>query len=289
MPRRKGSVFFVISFGLHLVLLGALVWLSLMEDTQRLEGSVDGGEIVQVAMLEAPAQPEPEPEPPAPEPTPEPTSAPATPRPTPTATPAPTATPRPSPTATPRPTATATPQPTPSPTPRPTATRTPRPTPTPTPESRGAIDPSRARELRGTPTPASPSRSSQSSSRTPAPDRTETGGSQSNRQTETTQGATTLKGLGLPDYYAREALNRLARNFRVPPEREENVEAVLAFRISRNGTISNIRVTRSSGKSELDGLARRALENTGRFAPFPDGFDRPHADVEVTFSFRSGS
>ncbi len=290
MPRGKGTVFFAISFGLHLVLLGALVWLSLIDETERLEGSVDGGEMVQVAMMDAPAAAEPDPPPPEPEPEPEPTPEPqpteapatATPRPTPTSTPAPTATPRPTATATPEPTATRTP--------RPTATPTPRPTATPTPESRGAIDPNRARELRGTPTPASrpDSSSSSSPSRTPNPSRTPTGGSSSNTPTEARSGSTTLKGLGLPDYYAREALNRLARNFNVPPDKEESVEAVLAFRISRNGTISRIRVTRSSGNSELDSLARRALETTSRFAPFPDDFDRPHADVEVTFSFRSG-
>lgn len=226
-----------------------------------------------------PPEPEPEPTPPPAEPT----APPSTPRPTPVpATPAPTATPRPATptaTATPRPTATA--APTPRATPRPTAT------PAPTRTRAAALSPDAARELRPAPTPRSPDRNP---SNTPV-SRTPSGGggpSSSNRQTETTRGATTLKGLGLPAYYAREALDRLARNFNVPPDRERDVEAVMAFRISRNGTISRIRVVRSSGDSSLDEMARRALETTRSFAPFPDDFDRPHADVEVTFSFRSG-
>lgn len=101
-----------------------------------------------------------------------------------------------------------------------------------------------------------------------------------------TKGGTTLKGLGLPDYYAKEALERVSKYFLVPPEQEQDLTATITLRVARNGALSNTRVERSSGNSELDQLALRAIEMTGQFPPFPDDFEREFADVEITFSFR---
>lgn len=95
-----------------------------------------------------------------------------------------------------------------------------------------------------------------------------------------------MKGTGLPEFYAVAALEKLAKYFNVPPDKQREVSAVLRCRIDASGRISNIAVVQSSGDSELDGFARTALERCQTFSPFPDSFDKPHVDVEISFTFR---
>jgi colicin import membrane protein len=102
---------------------------------------------------------------------------------------------------------------------------------------------------------------------------------------EANEGPTSLKGMGLPDSYAREALNRVARYFIVPPDKEQSLTCMIGLTINRSGKLSNIRVSRSSGNQELDQIALDALNSTGNFPPFPDDFEKDSADVDISFSF----
>ncbi|MBI1289935.1 TonB family protein [bacterium] len=237
----------------------------------------------------------------------------ATPKPTatPKSTPKPTSTPEPKkekPRETPKPTAKATPAPTSTPkaTPQPTATpekkrepaktpspvKTPKATPTATPF---VMTPDLSNKLRARLAP----NSIQSSTTVQ-----KTSGSKSNKadnpkagdkEGKTTSGSSigspmssgsaSLKGHGLPDYYARMALEKLARNFRIPPEDETNKQAMVTFRISRDGQLTMVRISSSSGSSDLDQYALDAVEKTARLAPFPDDFEKDFLDVEVGFSF----
>lgn len=256
-------------------------------------------------------RPEPDPEPEAEEPqpkqTPAPRETPAPEKPKPTPTPKPQSTPRP--TAKPE----STPKPTPAPKkevekPKPTPTKSPAPSPTKAPEKRRepARTPSpKKAEPKATPFVMTPELSGKLRQRlAPGTTSSTSAVKASNKTSNSTagtaagksavgsssgsamkEGAASIKGHGLPDYYARLALEKLARNFRIPPEDETKKEALVGFRIDRDGTLSRIRITRSTGDSKLDAYATAAVERTARLAPFPDDFEKEYLDVEVGFSF----
>lgn len=254
-------------------------------------------------------RPEPDPEPEAEEPQPKQTPAPRE-------TPAPEKPkPTPKPQSTPRPTAKpeSTPKPTPAPKkevekPKPTPTKSPAPSPTKAPEKRRepARTPSpKKAEPKATPFVMTPELSGKLRQRlAPGTTSSTSAVKASNKTSNSTagtaagksavgsssgsamkEGAASIKGHGLPDYYARLALEKLARNFRIPPEDETKKEALVGFRIDRDGTLSRIRITRSTGDSKLDAYATAAVERTARLAPFPDDFEKEYLDVEVGFSF----
>lgn len=58
---------------------------------------------------------------------------------------------------------------------------------------------------------------------------------------------------------------------------------VMTFRISANGSISNIRMAQSSGNSSMDYSATRALQSIDAFRPLPNDFIGAY--VDVTFDF----
>ncbi|MCC6545536.1 cell envelope integrity protein TolA [Candidatus Sumerlaeota bacterium] len=103
---------------------------------------------------------------------------------------------------------------------------------------------------------------------------------------QASEGATTLKGLGLSDNYAKEALARVARYFMVPPDKEKDIATIVSVTISRSGKLSNMKISKSSGSPDLDEIAMNALESTKNFPPFPDDFEKDSADVEISFSFQ---
>jgi TonB family protein len=100
------------------------------------------------------------------------------------------------------------------------------------------------------------------------------------------RGSTSLRGAGLPEYYAKAALDKLAKFFRVPPDKQQEITSVISCRIDKKGTITNVRVSRSCGIDELNQIAMAALKNTRRFNPFPDDFDRNYIDIEISFTFK---
>jgi protein TonB len=59
--------------------------------------------------------------------------------------------------------------------------------------------------------------------------------------------------------------------------------AVVTFRISTNGTVSNIRVSQSSGNSSMDYSALRALQSIDAFRALPNDYMGSY--VDVTFDF----
>jgi protein TonB len=59
--------------------------------------------------------------------------------------------------------------------------------------------------------------------------------------------------------------------------------AVVTFRISSNGAVSNIRMTQTSGNSTMDNSTLRALQNIDSFRPLPNDYMGSY--VDVTFDF----
>lgn len=59
--------------------------------------------------------------------------------------------------------------------------------------------------------------------------------------------------------------------------------AVMTFRIHENGSISDIRISQSSGNSSMDYSAMRALQSIDAFRPLPNDYMGKY--VDVTFDF----
>lgn len=278
---------FIISGIAHICLVIALVILSLISPPKDVEKPVIQ---VQITTRMPEARATPTPAPPASTPAPTPPPKPQPPEPTP---PPPKLTPAPAPKKievkrpeqrkevvkelevvetpepTPEPTPTATPEPekTPAPTPEPTPepTKTPAPTPEPTP----AATPE--------PTPAS----------TPAPAiPMDVLPEQPKRQV----GAVSAQGmiLELGPAYSQQVLFLIQRNFK-PTYAPPGTTATVEFRITRDGTIQNPRIKKSTGRPELDAFALRALRDTARLPPFYDNFRKPFIDVEVVFDYERPS
>jgi TonB family protein len=58
---------------------------------------------------------------------------------------------------------------------------------------------------------------------------------------------------------------------------------VMTFRINANGSISNIRVSQTSGDWSMDNSAQRALQSIDTFRPLPNDYMGSY--VDVTFDF----
>lgn len=90
-------------------------------------------------------------------------------------------------------------------------------------------------------------------------------------------------------YYAqqvRDMLQRSWRTDRIPPGISSAPPVHVSFLISRDGSISNVRIDVASGVSAVDISVLRAVQDVGRFPPLPRGFERNEARVEIAFEFR---
>ena len=56
------------------------------------------------------------------------------------------------------------------------------------------------------------------------------------------------------------------------------------FTVERNGTISSLRMLKSSGTVSLDRAARNALTSS-RFMPLPNDYGPPRVTMQITFSY----
>lgn len=210
-----------------------------------------------------------------------------------TTTPAPTRSPAPTPKRT---TAAPTPAPTtPAPTPaRTTAAPTPArttaaPRPTPRQEALSPEESARLREQYGIrprgQAPSTSRPSSTSSSRPTSNQSVQPADASASSSAASSDNSMSMKLNGLPDYYCRQLLDNISRFFNVPPEKRRGVSTQLQMRINRDGTLTDIRVIRSSGDRSLDQYALSALEAVRRVAPLPDDFGPNSQLVEISFRF----
>lgn len=75
----------------------------------------------------------------------------------------------------------------------------------------------------------------------------------------------------------------LKRNFTKPMDSSRTV--TVRFTIQRNGSLSGIKVTRSSGNSSLDNAALAAVQRTEHLGPLPASVRQSSVTTEVTFDF----
>ncbi|MBS1998868.1 MAG: TonB C-terminal domain-containing protein, partial [Cyanobacteria bacterium SZAS LIN-2] len=83
--------------------------------------------------------------------------------------------------------------------------------------------------------------------------------------------------------YMADLQRRIKRNW-YPPKALETKRVKVIFTLSTDGTLSNLRMVRSSGLQLADIAALKAVENAAPFRPLP-----PHApasvDIEFTFDY----
>lgn len=96
----------------------------------------------------------------------------------------------------------------------------------------------------------------------------------------------TFEKIDLPDFYFQSALAKIEGNFHIP-RHLKNLPAVarVEFTVLRDGTITNIRIIKSSGNEQLDDFAMRTLQVTRSLGPLPDTVKRNYVNLSVTFDF----
>jgi TonB family protein len=79
-------------------------------------------------------------------------------------------------------------------------------------------------------------------------------------------------------------LERRIRRAWVPPRLPYSKQVVLIFSISTSGELSNLRLSKSSGVSEVDEAALKAVQNAAPFRQLPKGAD-DKVDIQFTFDY----
>ena len=90
-----------------------------------------------------------------------------------------------------------------------------------------------------------------------------------------------LKDIDLGPYFD-EVKRRVKRNWN-PSTRAEEYTTFITFDIEKNGQITGLRVTQSSGSPQVDRESLAAVQNSAPFAPLPPDF--PLESLGVRFSF----
>ena len=90
-----------------------------------------------------------------------------------------------------------------------------------------------------------------------------------------------LKDIDLGPYFD-EVRRRVKRNWN-PSYRTEEYTTFLTFDIQKNGQITGLRITQSSGSQQVDSESLEAVQNSAPFAPLPPDF--PLESLGVRFSF----
>lgn len=77
-------------------------------------------------------------------------------------------------------------------------------------------------------------------------------------------------------------LQRRIKRAWFPPKGNESKTVKVVFKVHRNGTMSNLRLARSSGLAIADQAALKAVKNAAPFRPLPKGAPN---DVDIQFTF----
>lgn len=88
--------------------------------------------------------------------------------------------------------------------------------------------------------------------------------------------------------YNSRVLFAIQTNFK-PPYEQPGATCSIQFRIMKDGEIKDAKVARSSGRSDLDQAAMRALVETARVPSLYDDFPKEFIEVQVTFDFQKRS
>lgn len=126
------------------------------------------------------------------------------------------------------------------------------------------------------------------------------GGAPAMPYTQFTMGGGVQGGLGMKDatgggdfgsrysWYVEAVRNRISSNWlqsTVDPTLRAAPRAVVTFQILRDGSVSSIQVTQSSGNVSVDNSARRAILSSSPLPPLPNDYRGSNVNVEFWFDF----
>jgi TonB family protein len=88
----------------------------------------------------------------------------------------------------------------------------------------------------------------------------------------------------LKEYSARTKL-RITKNFNIPPALapKENIEAIIAIKILRDGTLDYTGFEKKSGNRYFDDAAVKAIKKSTPFPPFPEGIGEGSIEIGIIF------
>jgi TonB family protein len=89
-------------------------------------------------------------------------------------------------------------------------------------------------------------------------------------------------------YYVASMRARISANWlmaTVSPNIASAPRAYLKFQILRDGTVTNVQITQSSGIAEVDRSALRAILASSPLPPLPSDYSGSSVDVEFYFDF----
>lgn len=82
-------------------------------------------------------------------------------------------------------------------------------------------------------------------------------------------------------WYERNIMNQVEQNWK-PPFKDENISVLVSFSIYGNGSISEVKLKRSSGNPMLDNLAIRAVKLAAPFGKLPPGYSGNELRIDYT-------
>lgn len=153
------------------------------------------------------------------------------------------------------------------------------PRPAPKPEAPPAPTPAAVKPARPEPKPPQPKAAE------PVEPPPEVQGSERGSVSGLAVGAS-IAGLDNPDftygYYVDQMLSMIQRNW-VRPLVGSGVEATISYRIARDGRITEVKVSRSSGINSFDLAALRAVQSSSPLPPLPRAFRDSWLGVHLIF------
>lgn len=84
--------------------------------------------------------------------------------------------------------------------------------------------------------------------------------------------------------YISSVTQRIKRNFN-PPSKDDSLKAVVVFDIARSGSVSGVRILRSSGLPMFDDAALSAVRVSSPFRAFPPEANKSSIHMEFTFDY----
>lgn len=83
--------------------------------------------------------------------------------------------------------------------------------------------------------------------------------------------------------YMKDLQTRIKRNW-MPPKKDRSKRVLVVFKVHKNGEVSNLRLSSSSGTQDADKAALKAVEDAAPMKPLPEGAPE-NVDIEFTFDY----
>jgi periplasmic protein TonB len=97
-------------------------------------------------------------------------------------------------------------------------------------------------------------------------------------------GTLRVQGSGFEyDFYLSLIQSKIEQNFRPPPGVRAASLSTVGFSIQKNGLITNVTLTKSSGNLLIDQAALRAIRAAGQFPPLPAQYAQGQLDINFEF------